>query len=275
MTTSPAPTPSEMHSPLHSPSMYSTSLMTQAATSKLEHVSERFASLWTDIEAEKQARRLAENSKARNFTESLARVEKGLETEVQRRADSDKQLQTYVEDELAALSERCASQNTEMRAVLEQGIDALSARVQELHTALREEREQRKRNVEHLATSMMGKVNECVAVLDDERSNRTQEQATVLARFGEDIVAVQARLDKERATRDAELSSLRSEVHNVLGSHNEADAQFKATSLEEMGALKAALHLEREERIAEDDEIVQAINDYTKALQEGLKLVSN
>jgi hypothetical protein len=42
----------------------------------------------------------------------------------------------------------------------------------------------------------------------------------------------------------------------------------------QVAALKAALALEREERIAEDDEIVQAVNDYTKALQEGLKLVS-
>ncbi len=34
--------------------------------------------------------------------------------------------------------------------------------------------------------------------------------------------------------------------------------------LDEVAGLKAALALEREERIAEDDEIVQAVNDYTK-----------
>jgi hypothetical protein len=32
---------------------------------------------------------------------------------------------------------------------------------------------------------------------------------------------------------------------------------------------------EREERIAEDDEIVQAVNDYTRALQDGLRIVNN
>lgn len=41
-----------------------------------------------------------------------------------------------------------------------------------------------------------------------------------------------------------------------------------------MCVFQAALALEREERVAEDDEIVQAVNDYTRALQEGLKLVS-
>jgi hypothetical protein len=30
----------------------------------------------------------------------------------------------------------------------------------------------------------------------------------------------------------------------------------------------------REERVAEDDEIVQAVNDYTRALQDGLRLVN-
>jgi hypothetical protein len=42
-----------------------------------------------------------------------------------------------------------------------------------------------------------------------------------------------------------------------------------------VSALKAALALEREERVAEDDEIVQAVNDYTRALQEGLKIVNS
>jgi SF-assemblin/beta giardin len=31
---------------------------------------------------------------------------------------------------------------------------------------------------------------------------------------------------------------------------------------------------EREERVSEDDEIVQAVNDYTRALQDGLRIVN-
>eukprot|EP00955_Chlamydomonas_euryale_P020883 221406-Chlamydomonas_euryale.AAC.1 len=57
--------------------------------------------------------------------------------------------------------------------------------------------------------------------------------------------------------REAELSGLRSEVHEALGNRNVADDQFKNATLDDLHSLRAALQLEREERIAEDDEIVQ------------------
>ena len=35
-----------------------------------------------------------------------------------------------------------------------------------------------------------------------------------------------------------------------------------------------ALNAEKEERVAEDEQIVHAINDYTRALQDGLRIVN-
>lgn len=57
--------------------------------------------------------------------------------------------------------------------------------------ARREEREQRRNDIEHLATSLVGKVNECVAALDEERTTRVQEQSISLKRFGEDLLTMQ------------------------------------------------------------------------------------
>ena len=44
--------------------------------------------------------------------------------------------------------------------------------------------------------------------------------------------------------------------------------------LGELAGLKNKMQMEREERISEDEQIVLAINDYTKALQDGLRIVS-
>eukprot|EP00955_Chlamydomonas_euryale_P045995 353298-Chlamydomonas_euryale.AAC.3 len=66
-------------------------------TAKLEHVSERFASLWTDLEQEKNNKRQAEASRFQLLTEAVQRLEKGLESEVKRRAESDRQLQAHLE----------------------------------------------------------------------------------------------------------------------------------------------------------------------------------
>ena len=150
----------------------------------------------------------------------------------------------------------------------------LETELQDLHSIIREEREQRRNDIEHLATSLVGKVNECVMALDEERNSRMQDQAVSLKRFGEDLVTIQHKVEQEKATRESEMSNLRSEIHEALGNRNLSDEQFKGSVLDELAGLKAGLQLEREERIAEDDEIVQAVNDYTKALQEGLKLVA-
>mmetsp|Transcript_444 Transcript_444/g.1145 ORF Transcript_444/g.1145 Transcript_444/m.1145 type:complete len:273 (-) Transcript_444:1052-1870(-) len=254
--------------------MRSSVLTTTGSAIKLEHVSEKFAGLWTDLEQEKQARRIAEATRMQLFQESVLRLEKSMEAEVKRRAESDKQLQAHFEGELRVLHERSACQVAEMHNSLKSAIDSFSSRVQDLHAVIREERDQRRNDIEHLATSLVGKVNECVAALDEERTIRMQEQAMALKRFGEDISGVNHRVDTEKAQREADLSGLRVEIHDVLANRNIQDEQFKTVTLDELNAFKAALALEREERVAEDDEIVQAINDYTRALQEGLKMVN-
>ncbi len=59
------------------------------------------------------------------------------------------------------------------------------------------------------------------------------------------------------------------------GNRNVTDEKFQALVLDEIATLKSGLATEREERVAEDDEIVQAVNDYTRALQDGLRIVNN
>lgn len=44
--------------------------------------------------------------------------------------------------------------------------------------------------------------------------------------------------------------------------------------LDDIATLKNQMLVEREERMSEDEQIVQAINDYTKALQDGLRIVN-
>mmetsp|Transcript_6999 Transcript_6999/g.11898 ORF Transcript_6999/g.11898 Transcript_6999/m.11898 type:complete len:262 (-) Transcript_6999:715-1500(-) len=250
-------------------------ITTNGPAVKLEHVTEKFAGMWTDLEQEKQNRRVQDQTRFHLFQEAVVRLEKSLEAEVKRRAESDKQLQSHFEGELRVLQERSAGQAVEMQSALKGAIDSLSNRIQDLHSLVREEREQRRNDIEHLATSLVAKVNECVGALDEERNLRQTEQTGSIKRFGEDLITLQQRIDAEKMGREAELNTLRGEIHDVLGNRNVMDEQFKNAALDDVASLKAALALEREERIAEDDEIVQAVNDYTRALQEGLKIVNS
>ncbi|GBF88940.1 SF-assemblin [Raphidocelis subcapitata] len=244
-------------------------------TAKLEHVAERFSAFYSDLEQEKQQRRLAEASRYQTLADSMVKLEKSLEAEIKRRAEADRQMQSHFDEELKALQERTASQYAELSSSFRTSVEGLARTLQDLHAVVKEEREQRRGDVEHLAATLVGKVNECVAALDEERVSRVEAETKTVRQVGADLLRLQERVDAEKGAREAELGQLRGEVHEVLGNRNVTDEKFQAVVLEELAALKTAVAAEREERVAEDDEIIMAVNDYTKALQDGLRIVAN
>lgn len=262
-------------SPLRTSSASASLFKSSGPTAKLEHVAERFSAFYTDLEQEKQQRRLAEASRYQALADSMVKLEKSLEAEVKRRAEADRQMQTHFEEELKAIQDRVSAQYQELSSSFRTSVEGLARTLQDLHAIVKEEREQRRQDVEHLAATLVGKVNECVSALDEERVSRVECETKTVRQVGADLLRLQERLEGEKAARESELGQLRSEIHEVLGNRNVTDEKFQAVVLEELASLKGAMAAEREERVAEDDEIIMAVNDYTKALQDGLRIVAN
>jgi len=193
---------------------------------------------------------------------------------MKRRTEADKGLQSHIEGELKALNEKHQMQMREMQMGLKASIDALSRTFAELHNGLREEKEQRRVDNEHLLQSVMQRIDETQAGLDDERVARLEREAQTLKRVGEDIFRVQEKVDAERVARESSTTQLHSELQETISGRSVYDEKFQQACLGEIASLKSALQMEREERIAEDEQIVHAINDYTRALQDGLRIVN-
>lgn len=179
-----------------------------------------------------------------------------------------------VATDLKSMEEGIAAHMREIQLGLKASIDALSRTFAELHGGLREEREQRRVDVEHLAQSVVAKVDECQAGIDDERVHRLEREAQTLKRVGEDIYRLSEKVDTERGAREASVAQLATELASVTRRADTHDDKFQTIVLTEIAALKGALNAEKEERVAEDEQIVHAINDYTRALQDGLRIVN-
>eukprot|EP00877_Chromochloris_zofingiensis_P007535 jgi/Chrzof1/3034/Cz12g09040.t1 len=210
-----------------------------------------------------------------------------MQAEVKRRSEADKQIQTHFESEIKLLQDKLNTQYVELSTAFKTSLEGLARTVQDLHAILKEEREQRRQDIEHLAASLVNKVNECVGALDEERVARVDMETKTVRQVGQDLLRLQDKVETEKAARmlthqsfayvsyrEGDLNQLRSEIHEVLGNRNVTDEKFQAVVLDELAGLKASLAQEREERVAEDDEIVQAVNDYTRALQDGLRIVN-
>lgn len=267
------------HSPSNSPTRgYSSPIRSSGnmyrSQGKLEHVAERFSTFYNDLEQEKQQRRTQEATRYQQVQENLTKLERSLEAEIQRRTESDKQLQSHFSAELKSLQDKFTSQIGEMQQAFKSSLEGVSRTLQDLHIIMKEEREQRRASVEGLAHTFIGKINECVTTVDEERVARINMEDNVLKQVGHDIYTLQDRLEKEKVTRESEVAALRADLQQEFGSRGEHDEKFQASVLDEIAELKKELQVEREERVAEDDEIVQAVNDYTRALQDGLRLVN-
>lgn len=244
-------------------------------TAKLEHVAERFSAFYSDLEQEKQQRKIQESARYQTLMESIAKLEKSVEAEVKRRSEADRQIQSHFDSEVKALQDRLNSNYAELSGAFKTSLEGLARTVQDLHSIIKEEREQRRADIEHLAGSLVNKVNECVAAIDEERVARVEMETKTVRQVGQDLLRLQERLETEKTARESDVNQLRSEVHEVLGNRNMTDEKFQAVVLDEIAGLKTAVAVEREERVAEDDEIVAAVNDYTRALQDGLRILAN
>ncbi|GMH41961.1 hypothetical protein BSKO_09880 [Bryopsis sp. KO-2023] len=204
----------------------------------------------------------------------IAKLERSIEAEVRRRAESDKKLQGHFEGEVRRLQDRVCLQINEWQESFKTNIEGLGREIQDMQRMLKDEREERIAEADQVAQKVIGKVEECAAGIDDERVARLEREAHTLKRVGEDIFRVQEKIDEEASIRESDISKMRGEMQEVMGVRNSSESKFQSVVLEEINQIKAKVQAETEARVAEDEEIVNAINDYTRALQDGLRIVS-
>jgi glycyl-tRNA synthetase beta subunit len=97
----------------------------------------------------------------------------------------------------------------------------------------------------------------------------------LLCRIGEDLYKINEQVAQERKSRDDGLQSLSTELHEFISARTIQDEHLNTHIVDELSALQGRINAETADRIQEDEAIVHAINEYTKALQDGLRIVSS
>jgi glycyl-tRNA synthetase beta subunit len=93
--------------------------------------------------------------------------------------------------------------------------------------------------------------------------------------IGEDLFKINEHVDQERKARDEGLQTLSTELHDFISARTVQDEHLNTHIVDELSALQGRINAETADRIQEDEAIVHAINEYTKALQDGLRIVSS
>ena len=246
-----------------------------AASRRLADVSAKFSQFYSDLESEKARRAEAELGRRNQLFEQVQRIELDVEAEARRRRESERALREKLAADMAQSEARVEARLREVSGELARGVDLLTKTVAELREGLREERKQRREDVERLAEHVAERVEECQSGIDDERVARLEREArATLKRVGEDVLRISEKVDDERSAREEHVGAVRSDLDAVKAKDTaEADA-FESLVLSDLAAIKNALNEEKRERVGEDERIVGALNAYARVTQESLKLVN-
>ncbi|KAL3158770.1 hypothetical protein ABBQ32_011498 [Trebouxia sp. C0010 RCD-2024] len=262
-------------SPIRLASTLEKSSDSPGAAAKLSHVAEKFSTFYSEIENERQARRHQEASRHQQAQESLSHLEAFVKAQAQKQQEANAQLKAYIDDEIRAVHERISAQIRDSQLGLKACVDSLARNVQDLKDAMRDERVQRISDVEYISQAVRAKAEECLAAVDDERVARLEKEAQSLKRVSEEVFRVQKQIDSEKLARESASGQLQSDLQQLLNGRHVIDEKFQALVLDEIAGIKTEVQAEKEERISEDEQIVGAINEYTRALQDGLRIVSS
>lgn len=242
---------------------------------------------------------MSEQERYSHLKESINILERDFKAELARRNEAERHLQSHVDRELSQVSEQISGQLKELQQTVRSGLDQMQRAISNLNNLVMDEREQRKVDIDHVGTSLCARLDEVVQTVDEERFSRLEQERQSLKRYGrtttqhtlltttlchaphrfcrigEDLFKVNERIECEKKCREHAIAELASEVHDFEQNKSSQEGQFQTRMSEEIGMLRDRLNVETAERMQEDETIVTAINEYTRALQEGLRIVGS
>jgi len=251
-----------------------TSGTSRSISGKLNAMADNFNTFYGDLEEETSLRKQAEETRAVRIERELEKIEQVLATETKRRIEAGKALQNMFEAKVQAMQKEF---NAELRACfepLQAQIDALVSRVELLEVTMENERRDREKEIQKANKEVLDKFAVHQKQFEVEKVTRLQREAQTLKRVGDEVFRIQQKITSERTAREAAITLMKDDFMTAQKAREKADEIFKSEMLRKMASVEKDLEVETKNREASEEQLVNALNDYTRALQDGLRIVN-
>merc|ERR1719263_236324 len=204
----------------------------------------------------------------------MDKLEKTLNSEIKRRVEANKALQSTFEHQIQTIQERLEGVFIDRLEKLQVSVDSLSDRMGSVEKDFTLTREQYIQDIEDKNAVVAKDVNGMQNAFENEKIDRKEREVAISRKLSEHETRTQAAFDAQRSNREQKYSSLRAELDQIKRSREKGDDKFQTFILEEVAAAKNGLVDESHAREQADDDIVQALNHYTKCLQDALRIIN-
>ncbi|KAL8440083.1 hypothetical protein Efla_004067 [Eimeria flavescens] len=239
---------------------------------QLSSVGERFAGFKLSIAEDSRRRRFFEEERYRQIHGALKALERGVAAEMKKRGDANKLLQRVAETMAAEMLERLQQRIAKHIGHLTAVLDHLITRCEKLEQGLTSLKGEDAENLSRQTAELMTRCRSLRIAFEGEVRARTEREDVAIEKLETLLKNLDLKIDSEIATRHQQLSTMKRDIEILLRG-DQPHEQFHLFVKEELAELREGLLAATRIREQADDEILQAITDYTVALQRGLQNV--
>merc|ERR1719389_841017 len=204
----------------------------------------------------------------------MSKLEQTLNSEIKRRVEANKALQSMFETQIGSTQDRLEAIFIDRLDKLQLSVDSLSDRMSLVEHDFKLTREQYIQDIEDKNAVVAKDTNGMQNAFENEKIDRKEREMAISNKLSEHETRTQAAFEAQTGNREQKYSSLRSELDTIKRSREKGDDKFQTFILEEVASVKNGLSAESHAREQADDDIVQALNHYTKCLQDALRIIN-
>jgi len=245
---------------------------------KLIDVGQRFVGFDKTIEGDTVKRKQEEVQKVTSAQEGLMKLEKALNSEIRRRVDANKQVQAMTETLANDMLERLQTNILARVEKLAASIESLTRRCTALEKGISQFRGEMPSKLQVDTAALVKEISEMRRQMELDKKNRVERDTVLLKRLAEMESHEAAQFEAEAGQLTSEIDQLRNQVDSLAKTEEVDDTRtekFRAFIIEEISGMKNTLAVSGQAREQTDDEIVEAMKQYTNALQKGLHAANN
>eukprot|EP00427_Karlodinium_veneficum_P024534 CAMPEP_0169099894 /NCGR_PEP_ID=MMETSP1015-20121227/20797_1 /TAXON_ID=342587 /ORGANISM="Karlodinium micrum, Strain CCMP2283" /LENGTH=287 /DNA_ID=CAMNT_0009160799 /DNA_START=80 /DNA_END=944 /DNA_ORIENTATION=+ len=245
---------------------------------KLVDVGQRFIGFDKAVEEDTIKRRTNEVKRLKEAHEGVNKLEKALNCEIKRRVDANKQVQGLTEHLANDMLDKLQSNIMERVEKLAISIESLTLRCTALEKAISQFKGELPSKLQVDTASLVKEISSLRKQAELDRQSRIERDTALLRRLAEMDSHEAAMLEKSfndqmrlfQRTK-AEIDGLARQAELEKAESDSRTDKFRSFILEEIAGMKNTLQVTAQARAQTDDEIVQAMTQYSHALQKGLQ----
>lgn len=222
------------------------------------------------VEEDTLRRRQIEQQRMQDVLDGLTRFEKALNVEIRRRIETSKATQEGMEQLLSDMLSNIQSRILQRFERLGSSIESLFERCSTLERGIQQLRGELPTKFQVESNNLVQQIKEMTIDFENDRKQKLEQDSQLLRTVAESEHSVDIWMEQELEMLEKRAEALESAIDEMASEGEAPETGSRARILQTVAQVRAGIGEEARCRERTDDDVVQAINEYTNALHRSL-----